>query len=103
MCTFGPLHMLHPSVCVSRSNFQAHFSVDEIVTAVNSHSLKLLHVHVCALACKCVINSICVLDCVQGHPNPEHFLWEEYLQDNGSTAVPSQAFCMVSNRHGTAG
>uniref|UniRef100_A0A8C7KWT1 L3MBTL histone methyl-lysine binding protein 4 n=1 Tax=Oncorhynchus kisutch TaxID=8019 RepID=A0A8C7KWT1_ONCKI len=30
----------------------------------------------------------------QGHPNPEHFLWEEYLQDNGSTAVPSQAFCM---------
>uniref|UniRef100_A0A673YV74 L3MBTL histone methyl-lysine binding protein 4 n=1 Tax=Salmo trutta TaxID=8032 RepID=A0A673YV74_SALTR len=30
----------------------------------------------------------------QGHPNPEHFLWEEYLEDNGSTAVPSQAFCM---------
>ncbi|XP_071026110.1 lethal(3)malignant brain tumor-like protein 4 isoform X2 [Oncorhynchus clarkii lewisi] len=30
----------------------------------------------------------------QGHPNPEHFLWEEYLEDNGSTSVPSQAFCM---------
>ncbi|XP_010894934.2 lethal(3)malignant brain tumor-like protein 4 [Esox lucius] len=30
----------------------------------------------------------------QGHPNPEHFLWEEYLEDSGSMAVPSQAFCM---------
>ncbi|KAG7488690.1 hypothetical protein MATL_G00037020 [Megalops atlanticus] len=30
----------------------------------------------------------------QGHPNPENFLWEEYLKDTGSTAVPSQAFCM---------
>ncbi|XP_028821874.1 lethal(3)malignant brain tumor-like protein 4 isoform X2 [Denticeps clupeoides] len=30
----------------------------------------------------------------QGHPNPENFLWEEYLEDSGSSAVPSQAFCM---------
>ncbi|XP_030623351.1 lethal(3)malignant brain tumor-like protein 4 [Chanos chanos] len=30
----------------------------------------------------------------QGHPNPEHFVWEEYLEDNGASAVPSQAFCM---------
>ncbi|KAJ8010615.1 hypothetical protein DPEC_G00076910 [Dallia pectoralis] len=30
----------------------------------------------------------------QGHPNPENFLWEDYLQDSGSTVVPSQAFCM---------
>ncbi|XP_067108044.1 lethal(3)malignant brain tumor-like protein 4 isoform X1 [Osmerus mordax] len=30
----------------------------------------------------------------QGHPNPEHFLWEEYLEDNGCTALPSQAFAM---------
>ncbi|XP_031440079.1 lethal(3)malignant brain tumor-like protein 4 [Clupea harengus] len=30
----------------------------------------------------------------QGHPNPEHFLWEEYLEDNGASAVQSQAFCM---------
>lgn len=30
----------------------------------------------------------------QGHPNPEHFLWEEYLEDNSCTAVPSQAFTM---------
>uniref|UniRef100_A0AAY5KBM7 SAM domain-containing protein n=1 Tax=Esox lucius TaxID=8010 RepID=A0AAY5KBM7_ESOLU len=35
----------------------------------------------------------------QGHPNPEHFLWEEYLEDSGSMAVPSQAFCMVSAPH----
>lgn len=46
-----PLHMLHPSVCVSHSSFQAHFFFDEIVTAVNSHSLKLLHAFVCACAC----------------------------------------------------
>ncbi|KAJ8268028.1 hypothetical protein COCON_G00132000 [Conger conger] len=30
----------------------------------------------------------------QGHPNPECFLWEEYLEDTGSLAVPSEAFCM---------
>ncbi|XP_062847313.1 lethal(3)malignant brain tumor-like protein 4 isoform X2 [Trichomycterus rosablanca] len=30
----------------------------------------------------------------QGHPKPEHFIWEEYLEDNGATAVPSQDFCM---------
>ncbi|XP_076827536.1 lethal(3)malignant brain tumor-like protein 4 isoform X3 [Brachyhypopomus gauderio] len=30
----------------------------------------------------------------QGHPNPEHFVWDEYLEDSGSSAVPSQAFCM---------
>lgn len=30
----------------------------------------------------------------QGHPNPEHFLWKEYMEDNGATAAPSQAFCM---------
>ncbi|XP_045929248.1 lethal(3)malignant brain tumor-like protein 4 [Micropterus dolomieu] len=28
----------------------------------------------------------------QGHPNPENFLWEEYLQETGSTAAPSSAF-----------
>ncbi|KAJ8277565.1 hypothetical protein GJAV_G00076700 [Gymnothorax javanicus] len=30
----------------------------------------------------------------QGHPNPENFLWEEYLEDTGSSVAPSQAFCM---------
>ncbi|KAJ8374969.1 hypothetical protein SKAU_G00055490, partial [Synaphobranchus kaupii] len=30
----------------------------------------------------------------QGHPNPENFLWEEYLEDTGSSVVPSQAFCV---------
>ncbi|TSK16094.1 Lethal(3)malignant brain tumor-like protein 3 [Bagarius yarrelli] len=30
----------------------------------------------------------------QGHPNPEHFIWEEYLEDNSASAVPSQDFCM---------
>uniref|UniRef100_A0AAY5F243 SAM domain-containing protein n=1 Tax=Electrophorus electricus TaxID=8005 RepID=A0AAY5F243_ELEEL len=30
----------------------------------------------------------------QGHPNPEHFVWDEYLEDSGSSAVSSQAFCM---------
>uniref|UniRef100_A0AAR2L9Q8 SAM domain-containing protein n=1 Tax=Pygocentrus nattereri TaxID=42514 RepID=A0AAR2L9Q8_PYGNA len=30
----------------------------------------------------------------QGHPNPEHFVWEEYLEDNSASAVPSEAFCM---------
>ncbi|XP_024114461.1 lethal(3)malignant brain tumor-like protein 4 isoform X3 [Oryzias melastigma] len=28
----------------------------------------------------------------QGHPNPEHFVWEDYLQETGSTAAPSSAF-----------
>ncbi|KAJ8337183.1 hypothetical protein SKAU_G00384030 [Synaphobranchus kaupii] len=28
----------------------------------------------------------------QGHPNPECFLWEEYLEDTGSLAVPDEAF-----------
>ncbi|XP_075905131.1 lethal(3)malignant brain tumor-like protein 4 isoform X6 [Nelusetta ayraudi] len=30
----------------------------------------------------------------QGHPNPENFLWEEYLQETGSSAAPSSAFCL---------
>ncbi|KAJ8379006.1 hypothetical protein AAFF_G00232350 [Aldrovandia affinis] len=30
----------------------------------------------------------------QGHPNPECFSWEEYLEDTGSVAVPTEAFCM---------
>ncbi|XP_054479333.1 lethal(3)malignant brain tumor-like protein 4 [Anoplopoma fimbria] len=30
----------------------------------------------------------------QGHPNPENFLWEEYLQQTGSTAAPSSAFTL---------
>ncbi|KAF7656614.1 hypothetical protein LDENG_00038920 [Lucifuga dentata] len=28
----------------------------------------------------------------QGHPSPENFLWEEYLEDSNSTAAPSSAF-----------
>ncbi|XP_056869519.1 lethal(3)malignant brain tumor-like protein 4 isoform X2 [Takifugu flavidus] len=28
----------------------------------------------------------------QGHPNPENFVWEEYLQETGSSAAPSSAF-----------
>ncbi|MBN3324971.1 LMBL4 protein, partial [Atractosteus spatula] len=28
----------------------------------------------------------------QGYPNPENFKWEEYLEDTGSSAVPSKAF-----------
>ncbi|XP_018542451.1 lethal(3)malignant brain tumor-like protein 4 isoform X2 [Lates calcarifer] len=30
----------------------------------------------------------------QGHPNPENFLWEEYLQETGSTAAPSSSFTL---------
>ncbi|XP_068593189.1 lethal(3)malignant brain tumor-like protein 4 isoform X2 [Cebidichthys violaceus] len=30
----------------------------------------------------------------QGHPNPENFLWEEYLHQTGSTAAPSSAFTL---------
>uniref|UniRef100_A0A1A8L410 L(3)mbt-like 4 n=2 Tax=Nothobranchius pienaari TaxID=704102 RepID=A0A1A8L410_9TELE len=30
----------------------------------------------------------------QGHPNPENFLWEEYLHETGSTAAPSSAFAL---------
>ncbi|KAI3355605.1 hypothetical protein L3Q82_018443, partial [Scortum barcoo] len=30
----------------------------------------------------------------QGHPNPENFLWEEYLQETGSTAAPRSAFTL---------
>ncbi|XP_037549964.1 lethal(3)malignant brain tumor-like protein 4 [Nematolebias whitei] len=28
------------------------------------------------------------------HPNPENFVWEDYLQETGSTAVPSSAFSL---------
>ncbi|XP_026035503.1 lethal(3)malignant brain tumor-like protein 4 isoform X1 [Astatotilapia calliptera] len=30
----------------------------------------------------------------QGHPNPENFVWEEYLQETGSTAAPISAFIL---------
>ncbi|XP_041669998.1 lethal(3)malignant brain tumor-like protein 4 isoform X2 [Cheilinus undulatus] len=30
----------------------------------------------------------------QGHPRPEHFVWDEYLQETGSTAAPSSAFTL---------
>ncbi|TMS01181.1 Lethal(3)malignant brain tumor-like protein 4 [Larimichthys crocea] len=30
----------------------------------------------------------------KGHPNPENFLWDEYLQETGSIAVPSSAFTL---------
>ncbi|XP_049421468.1 lethal(3)malignant brain tumor-like protein 4 [Epinephelus fuscoguttatus] len=30
----------------------------------------------------------------QGHPNPENFVWQEYLQETGSTAAPSSAFTL---------
>uniref|UniRef100_A0A3Q4HI39 Uncharacterized protein n=1 Tax=Neolamprologus brichardi TaxID=32507 RepID=A0A3Q4HI39_NEOBR len=29
------------------------------------------------------------------HPNPENFVWEEYLQETGSTAAPISAFTLV--------
>ncbi|KAG1934302.1 lethal(3)malignant brain tumor-like protein 4 isoform X2 [Pimephales promelas] len=35
----------------------------------------------------------------QGHPNPEHFTWDEYMEDTSATAAPSQAFC-VRPAHG---
>ncbi|XP_043081783.1 lethal(3)malignant brain tumor-like protein 4 isoform X2 [Puntigrus tetrazona] len=35
----------------------------------------------------------------QGHPNPEHFVWEEYMEDSGASAAPSQAFS-VRSPHG---
>lgn len=28
----------------------------------------------------------------QGHPNPEHFIWEDYMSDSGASAAPAQAF-----------
>ncbi|XP_072235099.1 lethal(3)malignant brain tumor-like protein 4 [Leuresthes tenuis] len=30
----------------------------------------------------------------QGHPNPENFVWDEYLQETGSTAAPGSAFTL---------
>uniref|UniRef100_A0A3Q1IJI2 SAM domain-containing protein n=1 Tax=Anabas testudineus TaxID=64144 RepID=A0A3Q1IJI2_ANATE len=30
----------------------------------------------------------------RGHPNPENFVWEEYLQETGSAAAPSSAFTL---------
>ncbi|XP_022621466.1 lethal(3)malignant brain tumor-like protein 4 isoform X1 [Seriola dumerili] len=39
----------------------------------------------------------------QGHPNPENFLWEEYLQETGSTAAPSSAFTLVRKQGGRRG
>uniref|UniRef100_A0A673HCE2 L3MBTL histone methyl-lysine binding protein 4 n=1 Tax=Sinocyclocheilus rhinocerous TaxID=307959 RepID=A0A673HCE2_9TELE len=35
----------------------------------------------------------------QGHPNPEHFVWEEYMEDAGASVAPSQAFS-VRSPHG---
>ncbi|RXN14905.1 lethal(3)malignant brain tumor 4 isoform X1 [Labeo rohita] len=35
----------------------------------------------------------------QGHPNPEHFIWEDYMEDTGASAAPSQAF-NVRSPHG---
>lgn len=35
-----------------------------------------------------------------GHPNPEHFVWEDYLQETGSTAAPSSAFTEVRGAWG---
>uniref|UniRef100_A0A3Q2V6X3 L3MBTL histone methyl-lysine binding protein 4 n=1 Tax=Haplochromis burtoni TaxID=8153 RepID=A0A3Q2V6X3_HAPBU len=35
------------------------------------------------------------LDTRSGHPNPENFVWEEYLQETGSTAAPISAFTLV--------
>ncbi|XP_052398154.1 lethal(3)malignant brain tumor-like protein 4 [Carassius gibelio] len=35
----------------------------------------------------------------QGHPNPEHFVWEDYMEDTGASAAPSQAFS-VRSPHG---
>ncbi|XP_073686882.1 lethal(3)malignant brain tumor-like protein 4 isoform X2 [Garra rufa] len=32
----------------------------------------------------------------QGHPNPEHFIWEDYMEDTGASAAPSQAFSEIS-------
>uniref|UniRef100_A0A7N6FKJ4 SAM domain-containing protein n=1 Tax=Anabas testudineus TaxID=64144 RepID=A0A7N6FKJ4_ANATE len=32
----------------------------------------------------------------RGHPNPENFVWEEYLQETGSAAAPSSAFTLVT-------
>uniref|UniRef100_A0A3Q3B4D7 Uncharacterized protein n=1 Tax=Kryptolebias marmoratus TaxID=37003 RepID=A0A3Q3B4D7_KRYMA len=32
------------------------------------------------------------------HPNPENFVWEDYLQETGSTAAPSSAFTLVRVR-----
>lgn len=28
----------------------------------------------------------------QGHPNPEHFIWEDYMRDSGASAAPAEAF-----------
>uniref|UniRef100_A0A3P9P060 L3MBTL histone methyl-lysine binding protein 4 n=1 Tax=Poecilia reticulata TaxID=8081 RepID=A0A3P9P060_POERE len=30
----------------------------------------------------------------QGHPSPEDFVWDDYLQETGSTAAPSSAFTL---------
>lgn len=35
----------------------------------------------------------------QGHPNPEHFIWDDYMEDTSASAAPSQAFC-VRPAHG---
>ncbi len=39
--------------------------------------------------------------CLSGHPNPENFEWEDYLQETGSTAAPSSAFTMVRKQGGS--
>uniref|UniRef100_A0A3B4BHN4 SAM domain-containing protein n=1 Tax=Periophthalmus magnuspinnatus TaxID=409849 RepID=A0A3B4BHN4_9GOBI len=32
------------------------------------------------------------LTCPKGHPDPEHFVWEQYLKETGSEAAPRDAF-----------
>uniref|UniRef100_A0AAQ6AH40 SAM domain-containing protein n=1 Tax=Amphiprion ocellaris TaxID=80972 RepID=A0AAQ6AH40_AMPOC len=42
----------------------------------------------------CLSYHLTLVRCSAGHPNPEGFVWEEYLQETGSTAAPSSAFTL---------
>uniref|UniRef100_A0A3Q2GA50 Uncharacterized protein n=1 Tax=Cyprinodon variegatus TaxID=28743 RepID=A0A3Q2GA50_CYPVA len=40
---------------------------------------------------------------VPGHPSPEHFVWDDYLQETGSMAAPGAAFTLVRSGRGQTG
>lgn len=41
-----------------------------------------------------------ILTYFSGHPDPENFLWDEYLLETGSTAAPISAFTLVRGKGG---
>uniref|UniRef100_A0A673LU64 L3MBTL histone methyl-lysine binding protein 4 n=1 Tax=Sinocyclocheilus rhinocerous TaxID=307959 RepID=A0A673LU64_9TELE len=55
---------------------------------------------VCVASVADIVDERFLCSCVVvGHPNPEHFVWEDYMEDTGASAAPTQAFS-VRSPHG---